>query len=93
MTTFNGTHENLKFRCASCIFKETIEIDLDNPKDKEELWVWLRKHSASGGDYVNVIANYDKIPLDKRSDEQHLRLIDEYGGVRNYLLSIGAFKK
>ena len=33
-----------------------------------------------------------KIPVKDRSWEQHYALIKEYGGVREYLLSMGKFK-
>lgn len=34
-----------------------------------------------------------KIPVKERTKEQHLRLAKLFGGVRNYLLSMGKFKE
>lgn len=33
-----------------------------------------------------------KIPIKERTREQHLKLAKLFGGVRNYLLSMGKFK-
>ena len=93
MATFNGDHENLEFRCKSCDYKKTIEIDLDCEADKERLWVWLKKHSANGGNYVNIPKSIEKIPVAERTEDQHQKLIEKYGGVREYLLTMGAFKE
>lgn len=34
-----------------------------------------------------------RIPVKDRDEEDHLALVKEYGGVRNYLLSMGEFKE
>jgi len=92
MATYNGDDDNLLFRCGECQKEETIEIDLSNKADKDRLWKWLQKHSASGGDYINVPIDLEKIPVAKRTEEQHQKLIEKYGGVRAYLISMGPFK-
>ncbi len=58
MTTFNGKHENLKFRCAGCGYSENTSIII-NPECQDDminLGNWLLQHSASGGKYVTVPA-------------------------------------
>ncbi len=32
-------------------------------------------------------------PVGERTQEEHLKLVKSFGGVRNYLLSMGAFKE
>lgn len=96
MRTFNGAEENLKFTCSSC--KNEIEIDLFNSQHKEKLWSWLRTHSESGGLYRNVPINHDIIEALKkkvveRTEREHLLLMTYYGGIREYLLTMGAFKE
>lgn len=93
MATFNGKHENLRFRCKSCNYKSTIDVDLSDVEDKEKLWSWLKTHSECGGDYINVPVDFEKIEVSKRTNEQHQALIKKHGGIREYLISMGAFKE
>ena len=90
MTTFNGTHENLKFSCNVCELSTdsdcSIEIDLDNKADKDKLWGWLQKHSSAGGKYTNVPVNINKIPFAKRTEAQHAELVKQTGGIKAYLI-------
>jgi len=95
MSTFNGCDENLMFTCGSC--KNEIEIDLGNPRHKDKLWDWLFTHSECGGIYKNVKINHDivealKKPVAQRTEREHLLLVSYYGGVREYLLTMGHFK-
>lgn len=91
MATFNGKEEDLRFSCKACNLKQHIDVDLDNEEDKDKLWKWLKVHSANGGEYKNV-PSLENIAVEKRTNEQHQELIKKYGGVREYLLSMGKFK-
>lgn len=96
MTTFNGPNDNLRFLCKSCSHgkEDGIVVDLENKNDKHKLWRWLNTHSANGGKYINVpiVVDLEKIPIKERTNKQHRKLIKKYGGVRQYLLSMGKFK-
>ena len=96
MSTFNGNNENLKFTCGSCQ-GSCIEIDLSNSKHKDKLWSWLDTHSENGGRYENVkikpeIIEALKKEVKERTEIDHQVLVQYYGGVREYLLTMGEFK-
>jgi len=88
MATFNGKDYNLRFTCGACAHTSTIDIDLGDIHDKDNLWDWLQQHSASGGTYTNVLIDIEKIPVRDRTEEQHQVIIKKYGSIRNYILSI-----
>ena len=54
MVTYNGSDENLLFRCKSCALNATLEVNPANKDDMIKLGNWLLTHSAKGGDYINV---------------------------------------
>ena len=54
MTTYNGKHEDLQFRCKSCNYDDIIIVDPYSKEDMQKLGNWLTIHSEAGGDYINV---------------------------------------
>ena len=41
---------------------------------------------------METLKEIEKIPVKDRTEQQHQRLKKHYGGIRNYLLSMGNFK-
>lgn len=79
MVTFNGDDEILRFSCASCEFKEHIDIDPEKAEDLKKLGKWLLTHSKRGGKYECIPTDFDSkcikfhelyanLPIEKRDD-------------------------
>jgi hypothetical protein len=59
MATFNGKHENLKFKCGDCSSERVI--DPFKEEDMKVIMNWLQTHSASGGEYESVLIKKEEV--------------------------------